>query len=225
MKVGLAGCIAILMIIVGCGQKGEKISGQPAVSDVVPPQAEKQEVWDGTPPAQEAIPDFFADAPETNAFPESIVGLWEAELLVPAIKWAFKFEPDGSIKKIHHTVAGDVNIDQGGVDVNGLEGSYWTFVMGPCEARFIPDTNTVKVKIIVDYFIIKIPDGEIEGRTEDYFEGPLSEDGLTWGTQWRSFSWVRGKPPPDINSVKSESEPLIFVKIDTGNPPKEPPLR
>jgi len=216
MKVGLAGCIAVLMIIIGCGQKGEKISGQPE-----PPQA----VWDGTPPATEAIPDFFADAPETNAFPESIVGLWEAELLVPAVKWDISFELDGSIKKIHHTVAGDVNILEGGTDANGLEGSYWAFVMGPCEARYIPDTNTIKVKIIVDYFIMKIPAGEIEGRMEDYFEGTISEDGLNWNSRWRSFSWVKGSTLPPIDFIKANPVLLIFVKIDPNHPPEQTPLQ
>ena len=213
-----------MFVFAGCSRQGEKISGQPAASEVEPPEP-PQAVWDGTPPAQEAIPDFFADAPETNSFPESVVGLWETELLVPAVKWDIKFEPDGSIKKIHHTVAGYVNIEEGGTDANGLEGSYWAFVMGPCEARYIPDTNTIKVKIVVDYFIIKIPAGEIEGRMEDYFEGPLSEDGSAWNSHWQSFSWVKGKPLPPIDYIKANPEPLIFIKIDPNNPPEQPELQ
>jgi hypothetical protein len=215
MKVGLSGCIAVLMIIIGCGQKGVKISDQP--------QAEKQKVWDGTPPAQEAIPDFFADAPESNAFPESLAGQWEAE--IPNIKWVINFEPDGSIKKVVHSLAGEVNIEQGGVDGNGPDDSYYVFTMGPCETRYMPDTNTLKVKIIVDYFIMKFPAGEIEGRMEDYFEGPVSEDGSTWNTQWRSFGWVKDAAPPPIDLIKANPVPLIFVKIDPNNPPEQTPLQ
>jgi hypothetical protein len=90
--------------------------------------------------------------------------------------------------------------------------------MGPCEARFSPETRVLRMKIIVDYFIFKLPAGEIEGRIEDYFEGFVSEDGNTWGTRWFEFEWIKGLPPPDVNLVMANPEPLIFVKTDPYKP-------
>ncbi|MFH1371993.1 MAG: hypothetical protein ABII09_12010 [Planctomycetota bacterium] len=219
----LLALFTIVLAIAGCGQRGETISNSQQVKNGNQP-ADLNTVWDGTPPSYEAIPDFFADAPEINAFPESVAGLWEAELLAPIAKWDIDFEPDGSIKWIYHALAGRINIEEGGTESN-TEDSYYVFVMGPCEARYIPSTRTLKVKIIVDYFIMNIPAGKIEGRQEDYFEGPISEDGYTWGTQWRSFRWIKGGPPPDINYMRAAPDPLVFIKIDPNNPPEEPPLR
>jgi len=86
--------------------------------------------------------------------------------------------------------------------------------MGPCEARYIPETGVIKVKIIVDYFIMKLPTGELEGRMEDYIEGPVSEDGKIWKANWLSFGWVKDAAPPDVEQVKANPEELVFTKID-----------
>ncbi len=223
----------IALTIVGCGQKGVKTaSGNPDQNNVnaaaAEPNQPQEEIWDGTAPSAEVMPDFFADAPETNAFPASVIGLWDAELFSPQVIWQFRFEPDGSIKWLHHTLAGAINMEEGGSErINRAVDGYYVFTMGPCEARYIPDTNTLKVKIILDYFIMKIPDGQVEGRQEDYFEGPVSmtENGLTWGTKWRFFRWIKNWPVPDINYMKENPEPLIFVKIDPNSPPVSPPLK
>ena len=221
--------LTAVLAIGGCGQKNVKTAAKnPDQINVegTEPNLPEQEVWDGTMPATEAIPDFFADAPETNSFPASLVGLWEGELFSPKVIWQFRFEPDGSIKWIHHTLAGAINIEEGGSErINRAVDGYYIFTMGPCEARFIPDTNTLKVKIILDYFLMKVPEGQVEGRQEDYFEGPISQDGLTWDTKWRIFQWVKGRPVPDINYMKENPEPLIFVKTDPNNPSESPPLQ
>jgi hypothetical protein len=72
----------------------------------------------------------------------------------------------------------------------------------------------------VDYFIVKVPGREMEGRIEDYFEGPLSQDGTMWNSQWRNFRWIKNEPLPPIDDIIAEPEPLIFVKIDPNNPPE-----
>jgi hypothetical protein len=172
-------------------------------------------VWDGTPPSHDALPYFFPAQTQTSAFPESMVGIWEALVNeYDGSKWGIKFEPDGSIKKIIHSVAGPVNVAEGGVNAEGPEDSFYDFVMGPCEARYIPETGMIKVKIIIDYYIMKLPAGELEGRMEDYFEGPVSEDGKTWKANWRSFGWLKDATPPDINDIIANPEPLVFNKLD-----------
>ena len=173
-------------------------------------------IWDGNASAQDAIPDFFEGAAKGGAFPKSMVGVWEAGVVeTTGSKWGIKFEPDGSIKKIIHFLAGPVNIAEGGVQANGPDpGTYYLFAMGPCEARYMPKTRMIKVRIIVDYYIMKLPAGDLEGRTEDYFEGPVSGDGKTWNVKWWDFSWLKDAAIPDINTVRANPEPLDFEKID-----------
>ena len=72
----------------------------------------------------------------------------------------------------------------------------------------------IKVKIIVDYYIMKLPAGDLEGRIEDYFEGPVCEDGKTWSVNLWDFSWLKDAATPDINLVKANPEPLVFTKLD-----------
>ncbi len=228
----LLGCIVLLLPVAGCNPKEGNDSGQSPLEDMpqaavretaldgveeAEPLADSNELWDGTPPANDAIPDFFADAPEINEFPESVVGLWKTKFPNSLIKWEIKFEPNGSIKKIFHSLAGNINVDEGGVDGNVPGGSYYVFVMGPCEARYIPKTRTLKVKIIVDYFLFSFPAGDLEGRMEDYFEGPVSEDGKTWKADWRDFVWLKGAIPPDINLINANPVPLTFNKIEPNN--------
>jgi hypothetical protein len=79
----------------------------------------------------------------------------------------------------------------------------------------------IKVKIIVDYFIMKLPAGELEGRIEDYFEGPVSVDGKTWKANWWNFGWLKGATPPDINEIMANPETLVFTKLDLTQTKKE----
>lgn len=146
-------------------------------------------------------------------FPAVMVGVWEAEVSRLS-KWGIKFEPDGSILKIIHSVAGPVKVEEGGVQEEGPEDSYYVFAMGPCEAEYTPETRILKVKIIVDYYMIKLPAGELEGRMEDYFSGPVSEDGKTWKVDWRNYGWVEGATPPDPNVIEANPIPLVFTKLD-----------
>jgi len=147
-------------------------------------------------------------------FPEVMVGVWEAEVS-RYNKWSIKFEPDGSISKIIHAVAGPVDIAEGGVHAEGPEdNTYYVFAMGPCEAEYTPGTRMLKVKIVVDYFIMKLPQGELEGRIEDYFEGPVSDDGRTWRVNSLSYGWLEGAAPPDVNMIEANPDKLTFFKLD-----------
>jgi hypothetical protein len=204
-------CFICVLFISGCGASNLKQWEKPW---------DPNSIWDGSFPEGGAIPDFFEGQPAGGEFPKSMAGIWEGEL--PEVKWDIKLEPSGSILRIVHSVAGKVDITQGIVEAtNPDDGSFYIFHMGPCESRYDPNTQMVRVKIVVDYFIMKIPVGEIEGRMEDYFEGFVSEDGIRWDTQWYSFKWIKDGTPPHIKWLRAHPTPLIFVKIDPTKPNQE----
>ncbi|MGB7581588.1 MAG: hypothetical protein WBL85_03960 [Sedimentisphaerales bacterium] len=174
-------------------------------------------IWDGNAPEGGAIPDFFQG--KSGLFPESMVGVWEAE--IPDILWDIKFESNGSMLRIVHPEAGALKVEQGGAEANGPDNSYYVFKLGPCEAKYFPDARMLRAKIVIDYFIMKMPSGELEGRMEDYFEGFVSEDGSRWDTQWFSFRWLKGATPPNIKGIKAHPMPLVFIKLDPTQPRAE----
>jgi hypothetical protein len=198
----------LLLVCSGCERQNAKIAAHPTDSNAV---------WDGNTPLQPAIPDFFPNQAKIGAFPESMVGVWKSA--IPDFDWTIKFEPNGMIKKIVHSLAGPVNIESGGVEANGPDpGTYYVFAMGPCEAKYIPETRMVKIKIVVDHYVMKLPDGVLEGRTEDYFEGPVSEDGKIWRIKLWSFGWLKDAILPDINQIKENPVSLTFTKLDPNQP-------
>ena len=147
-------------------------------------------------------------------FPKVMVGVWEAELTKRS-KWGIKFEADGSIPKVIHSVAGPVTLARGQIYEKGPdEGTYAVFAMGPCETEYIAGTRILKVKIVLDHFKMVLPNGELEGRTEDYFQGPVSADGKTWDVEWRSYAWLEGAEPPDADLIEANPVPLDFTKLD-----------
>ena len=151
----------------------------------------------------------------SKVIPDSIVGVWrtkEKEIN----KWGIKIEKDGSISKIDHLMGGHINLSEGGKYVEGPDtGTYCFFAMGPCHANYDLKTKILKVKIVVDQYRFKLPNGELEGNVEDYFEGTISDDGKIWNVNWRSYCWLDGASPPqkdiiDQNPVKLEFEKKSF---------------
>lgn len=146
-------------------------------------------------------------------FPEFLVGVWEAE--VANSKWGFRFERDGSISKIIHGLAEGVDLKEGGVYLEGPDpGTYAVFTMGPCEAEYDTSRRELKVTIILDYYKMVLPHGELEGRSDDYFRGVVSEDGKSWEADWLSYTWLEGADPPDANAIEAEPVRLEFRKLD-----------
>ena len=178
-------------------------------------------IWDGSIPEGGAIPDFFEGMPPHGGeFPKSMAGIWEAE--IPDVLWDIKFEPSGSILRIVHAVVGEVDISQGAVEGNIPDKALITsFIWAPASRDMTPMGGLVRVKIVVDYFIINFPAGTIEGRMEDYFEGFVSEDGNRWDTMWYSFGWLKGARPPNIKEIKAHPMPLVFIKLDPTQPRAE----
>lgn len=147
-----------------------------------------------------------------NEFPDFLVGVWKADY---RYNWAFKFERDGTILRLEHVVAGPVKTEEGGIYVEGPdEGTFAYFVVRPSRAVYNPANRQLTVKIVLDEFHMRLPLGDLEGRSEDYFEGPVSDDGKTWTAYWRSYGSLKGSDPPDANLIEANPEKLIFTKMD-----------
>ncbi len=98
-------------------------------------------------------------------------------------------------------------------------GTFAYFAIGPCEAKYNPTNRQLSVKIFLDEFHMRLPNGDLEGRNEDYFDGPVSDDGRTWTVSWRSYSWLEGASPPDPNIIEANPEKLTFTKLDIKSSP------
>ena len=180
----LAGLAVFLLGIAGCGR-----------------QEALHKVWDGEPPDEEALPEF-------------LVGVWEVKTGQYKDKWGIKFEPDGSILKIIYEAKGPVYLAEGeSYGEAGDEGAYYLFTVGPCEARYAPETRILKVKIVMEH-MLQLSFGELEGGIEDYFEGTVSEDGKTWEAKWSHYLWFEEEGIPEPNVIEAEPIPLVFTKTD-----------
>ncbi|MHC4676801.1 MAG: hypothetical protein ACYTBZ_30320 [Planctomycetota bacterium] len=179
----ILGCLALVLAHAGCGQQNEEISGQPQLE---------------------------SETGGEEVFPEFLVGVWRAD----KFNWALKFEPDGSILRLEHVLAGKVKIEEEGVYLEGPDaGTFAVFVMGPCEAKYDSNNRQLSVKIVLEKFHMRLPQGDLEGWQEDYFDGPVSEDGKTWTVDLREYSYLEGADPPDPNLVEANPERLIFSKL------------
>ena len=144
-------------------------------------------------------------------FPEFLAGIWKAD----QHDWVIRFEADGRISGIvHHLWALPIDMNEGGFFTKGPEeGTHALFVMGPCEAEYDVNTRGLKVKLILDHYSIKLPQGSFEGKSHDFFEGEVSEDGTTWKAGWKHYGWLEGAKEPDPNEIEANPVPLVFTKV------------
>jgi len=150
---------------------------------------------------------------EGGEFPAFLVGTWEAD----QHDWAFTFDANGNISTVVHTLWHvPIDMNKGFYFAEGIEeGTFAFFVMGDCEADYDAADRQLKVKIMMDSYEIKTSVGSLTGRSEDYFEGPVSEDGTLWQVRWRGYGYLNGATPPDINNINANPEPLVFAKIES----------
>jgi hypothetical protein len=149
----------------------------------------------------------------------SVVGLWKAEVETNAedeeSRWIFKIEEDGTINRMVHVLVGPVRLDEGGVTLEGPdEGTFADFVMGPCTVAYVPETRELTITVMLDLFVMQLPNGTIEGKSEDVLKGIVSEDSKTWDVNWYSYSMLEGGEAPDRESIEAEPIKLTFTKID-----------
>ena len=154
------------------------------------------------------------DLQADSAFPKQMVGLWEAYTQAGP-KWGISIEPDGSINKISHVIAGDVDVatERGVYREYKAPNSYGMFAMGDCRTIYDPAANEVLVEIGIDEYEVVLPVGTLKGRSKDYFAGTVSKDGKTWQAKWRSHNWLEGAKEPDIEHIDANPIKLLFTKM------------
>jgi hypothetical protein len=142
-----------------------------------------------------------------------MVGVWQAKVTRYS-KWGFKFEPDGSISRLIHSLGGPIRVSEGGRYVEGPdEGTYALYMISPCQAEYDEKAEVLKVRVVLDHYTMKLPTGTLQGRSEDYFEGTVSKDGKKWQADWRSYSWLEGADPPDPGKIDANPVKLLFKKV------------
>ncbi len=162
--------------------------------------------------------DFSKKLESEGKVPEFLAGNWKAD----RFDWEIEFKTDGEISRIFHTLcSAPINLSEGGLyQENPLEGVSLTFILGPCKASYNRDKRRLNVKIIMDYFEmkvqtiteVKVQTITLKGRREDYFTGQVSEDGRQWNALVREYSYFEGEGPPDIDYADNHPEPLVFTK-------------
>lgn len=148
---------------------------------------------------------------EISDFPQQMVGVWESDT---DPKWGIKFEPDGSVVKIVHNLAGPVDLREGGALIEGREDSYFLFAFDPSEVEYQVETEMISIHIPLKSYTMKMPGGTLEGSIDDYFVGPVSEDGKTWHVERRTYSTLEGAfsvPKEDVD--KHPPVPMVFHKL------------
>ncbi len=162
---------------------------------------------------------------DSNEIPQVMAGVWEANIpgYTPGqFDWGIKFEPDGSITKIIHSLVGPVDLSVGGIYDEGPEkNTYAMFVMGPCEAKYNKKSKVLNVKIVLDYYEMQLPNGKLSGKVEDRFSGKISRDGKTWKAKWYNYGWLEGAEPPDIDLINKEPMEIVFHKVDLSVKPNQ----
>jgi len=154
--------------------------------------------------------------PQTGLVPPEVAGIWKAK--DQDQEWAIKVERDGSISKVYHPIVGPIRVAEGGANMEGPdEGTFAVFVMGKCQTEYHPSGRILKATVNLDSYHFKLPQGELQGRTEDYFEGPVSSDGSTWTAQWRQYGYLDGAAKPDRESIDANPVKIVFQKVDPGS--------
>ncbi len=142
-------------------------------------------------------------------FPDFLAGRWKSDRQ----SWGIEIAADGSIPAVFHPIWKETITVKEGYFTEGPKNSYAYFVLGDCIADYDPNTRNLKVQIMLDDFEISLVGGSITGRSEDYFEGPVSEDGKTWHADWRGYGYVEGATEPNKAEVDANPEKLVFTKI------------
>lgn len=147
-----------------------------------------------------------------NDFPQQMVGVWESE---KKPKWIIRFEPDGSVVKIGHNLAGPVDLREGGAMLEGKEDSYFLFEFAPSEVKYEAESEMISVRIQLTSYTMKLPAGTLEGTNDDHFSGPVSKDGKTWHVNRRTYGTLKGAAEVSKEEIdKHPPIPMVFHKLD-----------
>ncbi|OHB57096.1 MAG: hypothetical protein A2Y07_10045 [Planctomycetes bacterium GWF2_50_10] len=147
-------------------------------------------------------------------FPPQMIGVWEVQVgPLSTQKWELKFDKDGTIPEMFHYVAGRVIVKEGGIMGEGPDpNTYFAFDLGPVETGYDPNSEIIKVRIVIKDYELKFPKDSLKGRMEDTLVGKASKDGKTWEVEWRSYGWLEGATDPDIENINRNPEKIVFNK-------------
>ena len=143
-------------------------------------------------------------------FPKVMVGMWET---TGSLSWVFEFQPDGSILKMWHFMAGRANLTTEGEThiETDKPPTRMEYFLAPCKAKYDPATQEVSIEVVMDYYKIQTRDKVLEGSGADIFRGPLSKDGKTWNAEWLNYLEIEGKK---LNRDAVKPRHLVFTKVD-----------
>ncbi|MBN2375411.1 MAG: hypothetical protein JXD22_03355 [Sedimentisphaerales bacterium] len=144
-----------------------------------------------------------------EGFPKFLVGTWKANKNL----WEFTFESDGTISSFRNSHDVQIVVEEGGASTKVPGGSKMDFIIGPCQAKFTPQTDELAVTIVTDLFLLEFPKGEgvIQGSSIDKFIGKVSRKDKTWNAKWTSSDKLTdvGQASP-ADAIPRD---LIFTKI------------
>lgn len=156
---------------------------------------------------------------DTDTFPEEMVGIWSNE----EHGWVLKFEKDGSIKKIRHTI-GRANLVAGERFTFPLiDGGTGVIDPGPWYMQYNAKGRGVVVEITLKSFKYELGGNTISGSSRDIFAGTLPEKGdTTWAVEWISYpDYVASTADasysdyelPFYEGTEDRGE-IVFTKVD-----------
>jgi len=161
----------------------------------------------------------------TNSFPEQMVGIWEEK----SQGWIIKFEKDGSIKKLRHTIGRIKLIDGQKTTFPLIDDGEGFMDPGPWKVIYTNKDRFLTVEIAITGFKYNIPGtGIISGSSVDLFMGEIPvKGGNEWRVDWISVpEFVASTADKKFQNYKLPSDPgdeikgeLVFEKLELS--PKE----
>lgn len=153
-----------------------------------------------------------------TVFPKQMVGVWGAKVNDKGIRWIIRFEPDGSVYKIHHFAANKVDLREGGTSWDGRDESHFVFIFEDAQTKYTAADNRITLTIPLVYYRMELKVGTLEGNMKDVISGIASEDGETWPVEWRSYGHLDGAAEPPEELIEKHPMKLIFKKMGTPKP-------
>ena len=153
-------------------------------------------------------PEAFDDI---EGFRKFMAGTWKADNST----WEFTFAPDGNLSSFHNNLDVQIVVKEGGGLKKVDDNTKLEYSIGPCQAKYVPDTGNLAVTIVTELYVLEFPNGALQGSSTDTFSGKVSRQDKTWNAKWTFRDKLIGF---DSGSQKDPvTRELIFKKLP---PPK-----
>ena len=131
--------------------------------------------------------------PERQTLPSFIAGTWQERNSV----WRMAIEPDGTVSLVNHPfIPGDFRPHKT-TRQEMKDGKFSTYTGGDFTAGYDPNTRELSVFIETRKLHLEIMGSQINGKTQDRFIGPVSEDGKVWRCGWYNIFDYGPQFPPE----------------------------